>query len=209
MFDEISVRSLGNSDGDLFQLLIRKFGRRRKGRPRNLIDVGYGISQVLPTLTELFRANGPTTFLLQQPEVHLHPSAQAALGTLFCQIAAAGKQLVVETHSDYLIDRVRMDVRDGTTGLKPEDVSILYFEPGDLAVKIHSIRLDQMGNVLDAPYSYASSSWRRHAGRLDCDWCVPSLTTMSGMKCSVLRILKRRPGNIILIGWTAHAACWW
>ena len=133
---------------------IRKFGNRRKGRPRNLIDVGYGISQVLPTLTEMFRDNGPSTFLLQQPEVHLHPSAQAALGTLFCQIAAGGKQLVVETHSDYLIDRVRMDVRDGTTDLQPEDVSILYFEPGDLDVKIHSIRIDEMGNVLNAPHSY-------------------------------------------------------
>jgi hypothetical protein len=47
-----------------------------------------------------------------------------------------------------------MDVRDQTTGLKPEDVSILYFEPGDLNVKIHSIRIDQAGNVLDAPLSY-------------------------------------------------------
>ncbi len=154
LFDEISVRSLGKSDGDPFQLQIRKFGKRRKGRPRNLIDVGYGISQVLPTLTEVFRANGPSTFLLQQPEVHLHPSAQAALGTLFCSVAAGGRQLVIETHSDYIIDRVRMDVRDGTTGLKPEDVSILYFEPGDLDVKIHSIRIDQAGNVLDAPHSY-------------------------------------------------------
>ena len=61
---------------------------------------------------------------------------------------------MVETHSDYIIDRVRMDVRDRTTGLKPEDVSILYFEPRDLDVKIHSIRLDEMGNVLDAPPAY-------------------------------------------------------
>ena len=61
-------------------------------------------------------------FLLQQPEVHLHPSAQAALGSLFCQVAAAGKQLIVETHSDHVIDRIRMDVRDGTSALKHEDV---------------------------------------------------------------------------------------
>ena len=45
-------------------------------------------------------------------------------------------------------------MRDQTTGLKPEDVSILYFELRDLDVKIHSIRLDEMGNVLDAPASY-------------------------------------------------------
>ena len=158
LFDEIQVRSFGTSDGDPFQIHVRKHSGRkyrpRKGPWRNLIDVGYGVSQVLPVLTELLRPDGPTMFLLQQPEVHLHPQAQASLGTLFCQVAAGGRQLVVETHSDYIIDRVRMDVRDQTTGLKPEDVSILYFEPRDLDVKIHSIRLDEMGNVLDAPPAY-------------------------------------------------------
>ena len=162
LFDEISVKSFGNSDGDPFQIQVRKFGKRRKGPWRNLIDVGYGVSQALPLIVELVKSNEarfpefqkPPALLLQQPEVHLHPQAQAALGTLFCQTAAAGRQLIIETHSDYIIDRVRMDVRDGTTGLKPEDVSILYFEPGDLAVKIHSIRIDDAGNVLDAPLSY-------------------------------------------------------
>ena len=158
LFDEISVRSLGGSQGDPFQIQVRRFSgprsRRRKGPWRNLMDVGYGVSQALPVLTELLRIDAPWRLLLQQPEVHLHPQAQAALGTLFCQVAAGGRQLVVETHSDYIIDRVRMDVRDQTTGLKPEDVSILYFEPRDLDVKIHSIRLDGMGNVLDAPPSY-------------------------------------------------------
>lgn len=156
LFDEISVRSFGKSDRDPFQIQVRKFGKRRKGPWRNLIDVGYGVSQALPVLTELLRPDALTMLLLQQPEVHLHPQAQAALGTLFCQVAAGGRQLVIETHSDYIIDRVRMDVRDGTTGLKPEDVSILYFEPGDLSVKIHSIRIDQAGNVLDAPRSYGN-----------------------------------------------------
>ena len=92
--------------------------------------------------------------LLQQPEVHLHPSAQAALGSLFCEVASSGQQLIVETHSDHLLDRVRMDVRDGTTGLKPYDVSILFFERDDLAVRIHSLGFDRNGNVLNAPTGY-------------------------------------------------------
>ena len=156
LFDEISVKSFGKTEGTPFQLEIRKFSSnsRRKGPQRNLIDVGYGVSQALPLITELLKADAPQVFLLQQPEVHLHPRAQAALGSLFCELAAPERQLIVETHSDYLIDRVRMDVRDKTTGLKPEDVSILYFEHGDLDVKIHTIRLDELGNVLDAPPSY-------------------------------------------------------
>ena len=86
--------------------------------------------------------------------MYLHPSAQAALGSLFCQVAGPRHQLIVETHSDHLMDRVRMDVRDGVSGLKPEDVSILFFERRGLDVRIHSLRIDKEGNVLDAPDGY-------------------------------------------------------
>ena len=156
LFDEIAVKPLGKRGSEPFQMHVRKFGRPAKGPMRNLIDVGYGVSQVLPVITELFRDSETPMFLLQQPEVHLHPRAQAALGSLFCQIADRGRQLVVETHSDHLLDRVRMDVRDSEGKLKPDDVSILFFERGNLDVRIHSLRLDGEGNVLNAPPGYRS-----------------------------------------------------
>ena len=154
LFDEINIKLLGLPEGSPFQVQIRKFSGRLKGVRRNLIDVGYGVSQALPLLTELLRKDAPSMFLLQQPEVHLHPSAQAALGSLFCNIAGPERQLIVETHSNYILDRVRMDIRDKKTDLKPDDVSILFFEPGELDVTIHSLRIDQDGNVLDAPPGY-------------------------------------------------------
>lgn len=186
LFDEISIRPLGKRDSDPFQVQVRKFGGRLKGPGRNLIDVGYGVSQVLPLITELLRLDvfdfssmmldrllhrDPYMFLVQQPEVHLHPSAQAALGSLFCNVAGRQRQLVIETHSDHLLDRVRMDVRDGTGRLKPEDVSILYFERRDLDVRIHSLRIDQEGNILGTPDGYrnffleetARSLWKRQS----------------------------------------------
>lgn len=154
LFDEIDIRHLGKRDSEPFQLQVRKSGRRLKGPRRNLIDVGYGVSQVLPVITELLEKDAPPMFLLQQPEVHLHPSAQAALGSLFCQVASSERQLIVETHGDYLLDRVRMDVRDGVSDLKPDDVSILFFERDDLDVRIHSLGFDEEGNVLNAPTTY-------------------------------------------------------
>ena len=154
LFDEIAIKRLGKKDSNPFQVQVRKFGRRLKGPRRNLIDVGYGVSQVLPMITELLRPNAPRMALLQQPEVHLHPSAQAALGSLFCQVASQNRQLVIETHSDYLINRVRMDVRDGKSKLTPDDVSILFFERRNLDTHVHSLTLDEEGNVLGAPKSY-------------------------------------------------------
>ena len=173
LFDEISVRPLGNKETEPFQVRVRKAGKKIKGPQRNLIDVGYGVSQVLPVITEVLRSDAPSVFLLQQPEVHLHPSAQAALGSLFCQIAGPQHQLVVETHSDHLLSRVRMDVRDGEGNLKPEDVSILFFERRDLNVHIHSLEIDDEGNVLNAPPVYRQffidemerSMWKRRKSK--------------------------------------------
>ena len=94
----------------------------------------------------------------------MHPSAQAALGSLFCQIAGPERQLIVETHSDHLLDRVRMEVRDaGTSGIKPKDVSILFFERNALDVQIHSLRIDKQGNIIDAPNSYRTFFMRETA----------------------------------------------
>ena len=159
LFDEIRVRQLGKTDVDPFQVQVRKFGLRAKGPFRSLVDVGYGISQVLPVALELLRDDGPRTLLLQQPEVHLHPSAQASLGTLLCEIAGNGspssrRQLIVETHSDYIIDRVRMAVADPDKSIRPDDVSLVFFERDGLEVFLHSLSVDELGNVEGAPPGY-------------------------------------------------------
>jgi len=157
LFDEIRVRRFGRTASDPFQLQVRKFDQRTKGPIHSLADMGYGVSQILPLAAELLRDDSPQTLLIQQPEVHLHPSAQAALGTLLCEVAAdgrRGRRLIVETHSDFIIDRVRMSVRDQVGGLRPEDVSIVYFERNGHDVVIHNLRVDKKGSLRDAPPSY-------------------------------------------------------
>ncbi len=159
LFDELKIRRHGKHESDPFQIQVRKLSDRVTGRFRNLVDVGYGVSQVLPVITELLRPGGAQTLLLQQPEVHLHPVAQAALGTLLCQLAGtrAGRprrQIVVETHSDFMIDRVRMAARDHPSLLAPKDVSIVYFERCGLEVRLHSISVDRLGNIDGAPAGY-------------------------------------------------------
>lgn len=76
--------------------------------------------------------------------------------------------MIVETHSDHLIDRVRMDVRDGRTALKPEDVSILYFERDNLSVTIHSLGWDPHGssrmNLLGTAHSRSGPKQRSRTG---------------------------------------------
>jgi predicted ATPase len=122
----------------------------------NLVDVGYGVSQILPIIVDILRTEKEGMFLLQQPEVHLHPQAQAELGSFLATLAAtAGTRFVVETHSDYLVDRIRMDIRD-QRNIKPKDVQILYFERQNGKVKVHPIEIDENGNLESVPKGYRS-----------------------------------------------------
>ena len=91
--------------------------------------------------------------LLQQPEIHLHPRAQAEFSSLLVKLANKGDQaFIVETHSDYMIDRARIEIRKGN--IRPEDVSLIYFEPKGNIVKVHNISFDKMANMEGVPPHY-------------------------------------------------------
>lgn len=135
----------GKKENEPFRIEVEVRGQ--KG-PRNLVDVGYGVSQVLPILVDSFSME-KCWLLMQQPEVHLHPMAQAALGTLFADLVKTAKRrFIIETHSDYLVDRVTMAVRDG---LPPDQVVILYFEQHGTSIQVHAVHLDKQGSLLDPP----------------------------------------------------------
>jgi len=144
LFEGIGIVDKGRTEGDPFQVGV-KSGKRTF----NLIDVGYGVSQALPILVDTLQRSHFQSFLLQQPEVHLHPKAQAELGSFFARQATAKRCFVIETHSDYLVDRIRMEVRRKL--LKPEDVSLLYFEHGKYGATIHNLELDANGSITNPP----------------------------------------------------------
>ncbi len=148
LFREVHIKRLGSKPGDPFQIMVKG-----TGRPSNLIDVGYGVSQALPVVGQSVLAPANRLVLMQQPEVHLHPRAQAELGSFFVnQVYRHDKKLVIETHSDYIVDRVRLEV--ARQRLDPAMVSILYLEKTGHETHVFPLRLDERGNVQDAPASY-------------------------------------------------------
>jgi hypothetical protein len=149
LFSSLEIKPLGRHESDPFQIRVKI-----EGPPSNLVDVGYGVSQVLPILVDALLASRDEFFLLQQPEIHLHPRAQAELGSFLGTVVSnQSMRAVVETHSDYLLDRIRMDIRD-KKGLSPDDVIILFFERNGLEVSVRSMEIDEHGNLLNAPPSY-------------------------------------------------------
>jgi predicted ATPase len=79
----------------------------------DLTHVGVGVSQVLPILVRCLLANQDTTTIIEQPELHLHPRVQSLLGDFFLSMSLLGKQCIVETHSEYLINRLRLRMASG------------------------------------------------------------------------------------------------
>jgi len=136
LYKNLRVKRLGKKPSDPFQVLITI-----AGPAANLQDVGYGVSQSLPIIVQSILAERGRRLLMQQPEVHLHPRAQAALGSLLVSLVMNDrKAFVIETHSDYIIDRVRQEI---ATGKIPHDaVSILYFEKKGVGAEVYPIYLD-------------------------------------------------------------------
>ena len=155
LFQNIDVRNLGGSMGNPFQLKFKV-----RGPNSNIVDVGYGVSQILPILVHILdqppshlRMVEMPIFLLQQPEVHLHPRAQAELSSLLATLASEGNRaFIIETHSDYMIDRARIEIKRGN--IRPEDVSLIYLEPKGRVVKVHNISFDKMANMEGVPPHY-------------------------------------------------------
>ena len=152
LFQNIEIKNLGRSLGAPFQLKFKV-----RGPSSNITDVGYGVSQILPILVHILDPNisGHQIILslLQQPEVHLHPRAQAELSSLLAKSASNGQRtFIIETHSDYMIDRARIEIRKGN--IRPEDVSLIYLEPKRNVVKVHNISFDKMGNMEGVPPHY-------------------------------------------------------
>lgn len=87
LFQKFNLKRLGKSEGDPFQLMVNN-----GERDANLVDVGYGVSQALPVIVQSVMSADNSFLLLQQPEVHLHPRAQAALGSFFVQLASASRR---------------------------------------------------------------------------------------------------------------------
>ena len=159
LFTGIDVRTMTKSAGDPFQLQFKTHGPKA-----NLVDTGYGVSQVLPVLVRvLMEKEQSKVYLMQQPEIHLHPRGQAALTSFLIglmRVGAGNKEekrrhgFVVETHSDYMVDRARIDIQQGR--IAPDDVSLIYLDPPKRtgSVAVHNIRFDEMGNVEHVPDTF-------------------------------------------------------
>ena len=113
------------------------------------IHTGFGLTQVLPIVVAALSAAEDSLLLIENPEVHLHPAGQAHMGGFLAEVAAAGVQVILETHSDHVLNGIRRAVK--RNALSPDDAALHFFRPRDEkdedAAQVLSPVLDRDGNI--------------------------------------------------------------
>jgi len=116
----------------------------------NIVDVGFGVSQVLPVVTVAYFAPEGSTVIIEQPEIHLHPLAQTALADLFAEVARTRRiQFLIETHSENLFRRLQFLIADEQ--LSPQDCALFFVKPGESGAGLEQLQVDDYGRIKNWP----------------------------------------------------------
>lgn len=119
----------------------------------SLADVGFGISQLLPIIVADLQLSSNSTLLVAQPEIHLHPSVQATLGDyLVRRVNETNKRYILETHSEYLLNRLRLAIVKGE--IEPSDIAVYYFSNLGSGSTTYPVEFTQDGQILGAPREF-------------------------------------------------------
>ena len=121
-------------------------------------NVGFGLSYAFPMLVTLLTAEQGATIVIDSAESHLHPQAQSAVGRLLAQMAGTGLQIMIETHSDHLLNGVRLAVRDGL--LQPKDTVIHFFNRMGEETPATTLAIDEKGAISDWPEGFFDQTER-------------------------------------------------
>lgn len=124
----------------------------------DILDVGVGISQVLPVIVEIFYAPPGSTIIIEQPELHLHPSAQAGLADVMIDAIHAREdsedrniQLIIESHSEHFLRRLQRRIAEKALG---EEEFSGYFVSFDDEKKIERLKIDRYGDIENWPPNF-------------------------------------------------------
>lgn len=111
-----------NPEIDLVNLQFSFLG----GSQYRATNVGFGITYTLPVIVAILAAKPGALLLIENPEAHLHPRGQAQIGGLLARAASIGIQVIVESHSDHVLNGIRLAIHGGR--LKPEDLALRFFQ---------------------------------------------------------------------------------
>lgn len=122
----------------------------------NIADVGFGVSQVLPIIVEGLSILPEQTLILEQPEIHLHPNMQMCLADFLISLIYQGKQVIVETHSDHILNRIIRRIMEDRSSFLLENVSVYYVQKENNESIVSPIEIDKIHGIAKCPQDFFS-----------------------------------------------------
>ncbi|MDO9226178.1 MAG: DUF3696 domain-containing protein [Pseudomonadota bacterium] len=146
LIHEFKIEEIG-SGANLYRAVVK---RDTKSSEALLTDVGFGVSQVLPALVLLYYVPEGSTVLMEQPEIHLHPSVQSGLADVIMTVAKARNlQVIVESHSEHLLRRFQRRVAENS--YSSEDIKLYFCDSVGGESKLVDLEMDLFGEILNWP----------------------------------------------------------
>jgi predicted ATPase len=137
------------------ELKVTTFGTRTL---QDLIHVGVGVSQVLPILVMCLLAKPDSTLIIEQPELHLNPLVQTRLGDFFLSQALSHKQCIIETHSEYLINRLRLRLASTADDTLNSLIKTYFVEKKGLQSSFREVFVNEFGAIVNWPTGFFDQS---------------------------------------------------
>ncbi len=145
--------------GNLYQVWVQKSPASSKVL---ITDVGFGVSQILPVLTLCYYVPEGSTVLMEQPEIHLHPSVQAGLADVFIDAVKTRKiQLILESHSEHLLKRLQRRIAEEQ--LSHTDAALYFCEIKGGGSSLQALHLDLFGNITNWPSGFFGDEFEEMA----------------------------------------------
>jgi predicted ATPase len=114
----------------------------------SLPDSGFGYSQVLPIIAQCLLAESGDTVLIEQPELHLNPALQVRLAEFLISVTRTGVQIVAETHSEHIVDMLRVAAAEDPSGILASSIAIQYISVDpELGPSISDLHIQRDGNI--------------------------------------------------------------
>ena len=128
------------AEGPTYSLKVRN---RQTEVKSNIVDVGFGLNQLVPIIVQCFYAPKESLILIEQPEAHLHPRAQAKMADFLIDVVNYGNRVMVETHSEHLL--LRLQRRVAEKKIKPESINVCYFDQTQEGTRKLDMAIDDRG----------------------------------------------------------------
>jgi predicted ATPase len=120
-----------------------------------ITDVGFGISQILPVIVLCYYVPEGSTIILEQPEIHLHPSVQAGLADVFIDAIKVRKiQILLESHSEHLLRRLQRRIAEQAEEFASDDIALYFCDYQDEQSRLIALDVDELGNVRNWPKDF-------------------------------------------------------